>query len=85
MAGHGNCVVCPYHGWAFDKDGKLGEVPSNASGASFPKRPLVDAYPVEERGGWVGAGQSGWALAGQHCTAGQPCSDHARVLLSGKM
>lgn len=51
VEGHGNCVVCPYHGWAFDKEGKLGEVPSNANGASFPKRSLVDAYPVEERGG----------------------------------
>lgn len=53
VEGHGNCVVCPYHGWAFDKEGRLGEVPSNTGGASFPKRPLVEAYPVEERGGFV--------------------------------
>lgn len=53
VEGHGNCVVCPYHGWAFDKEGKLGEVPSNSAGASYPKRSLVDAYSVEERGGFV--------------------------------
>lgn len=34
------CVVCPYHGWAFDAEGKLRDVPSAEHG-SWPKRPLV--------------------------------------------
>lgn len=48
-----SCVVCPYHGWAFNGEGRLTEVPSCEDGAHWPKRPLVDAYPVEERGGFV--------------------------------
>ncbi|KAF6265516.1 hypothetical protein COO60DRAFT_1623882 [Scenedesmus sp. NREL 46B-D3] len=46
------CVVCPYHGWSFDAQGKLRDVPSAAHG-SWPKRPLLGSYAVEERGGFV--------------------------------
>lgn len=47
-------VVCPYHGWAFDCSGKLREVPSASSSTpSLPRRSLVDAYPVEEQGGFI--------------------------------
>eukprot|EP00775_Hariotina_reticulata_P003369 gene3369-3644_t len=46
------CVVCPYHGWAFDSEGKLQDVPSAEKG-SWPKRPLIGSYVVEERGGFV--------------------------------
>ncbi|KAK3247277.1 hypothetical protein CYMTET_43220 [Cymbomonas tetramitiformis] len=48
-----NCIVCPYHGWAFDSDGRLLEVPANAAGETLPKRPLLGSYPIEERGGFV--------------------------------
>jgi phenylpropionate dioxygenase-like ring-hydroxylating dioxygenase large terminal subunit len=44
--------VCPYHGWAFDAEGKLRDVPSAEHG-SWPKRPLLGSYDVEERGGFV--------------------------------
>jgi len=44
--------VCPYHGWAFDSEGKLRDVPSAEHG-SWPRRPLISAYDVEERGGFV--------------------------------
>jgi len=44
--------VCPYHGWAFDSEGKLQDVPSAEKG-SWPKRPLIGSYVVEERGGFV--------------------------------
>ncbi|KAI8469290.1 MAG: hypothetical protein J3K34DRAFT_513670 [Monoraphidium minutum] len=46
------CVVCPYHGWVFDGDGRLRDVPSAEPGA-WPRRPLVGSYAVEERGGFV--------------------------------
>jgi phenylpropionate dioxygenase-like ring-hydroxylating dioxygenase large terminal subunit len=46
------CVVCPYHGWAFDSEGKLRDVPSATHG-SWPKRPLIGSYAVEERGGFI--------------------------------
>jgi phenylpropionate dioxygenase-like ring-hydroxylating dioxygenase large terminal subunit len=37
--GH-TCVACPYHGWAFDAEGRLRDVPSAEPGR-WPKRPLV--------------------------------------------
>jgi phenylpropionate dioxygenase-like ring-hydroxylating dioxygenase large terminal subunit len=42
--GH-RCVVCPYHGWAFDKTGHLRDVPSADKG-TWPKRPIIGSYPV---------------------------------------
>jgi hypothetical protein len=50
--GH-DCVVCPYHGWAFDEEGRLQDVPSlpPSSNGKWPHRPLVESYPVEEKGG----------------------------------
>ena len=44
--------MCPYHGWEFDAEGKLRDVPSAEHG-SWPKRPLLGSYDVEERGGFV--------------------------------
>lgn len=46
-------VVCPYHGWAFDCKGKLREVPSASCSTALPQRQLVDAYPLEEKGGFI--------------------------------
>ena len=43
-SGH-TCVVCPYHGWAFDGEGHLTDVPSAEEG-KWPKRPLLNTYPV---------------------------------------
>lgn len=45
----GSCVVCPYHGWAFDGEGRLAAVPSAEERGRWPRRPLVDSYPVEEK------------------------------------
>lgn len=38
-------MVCPYHGWAIDGEGRLQDVPSAEPG-HWPKRPIVSAYPV---------------------------------------
>ncbi|MGI9289775.1 MAG: Rieske 2Fe-2S domain-containing protein [Gammaproteobacteria bacterium] len=48
-----NCVVCPYHGWRFDKDGKCVEIPTLASDEKPPARAKVDSYPVQEKYGIV--------------------------------
>jgi phenylpropionate dioxygenase-like ring-hydroxylating dioxygenase large terminal subunit len=48
-----NCVVCPYHGWRFDKDGKCTEIPTLASDEKVPARAKVDSYPVQEQYGIV--------------------------------
>ncbi len=50
--GH-SCVICPYHGWAFDGAGLLRDVPAVSTKGQWPQRPLIDAYPVVERGGFV--------------------------------
>ncbi len=47
------CVVCPYHGWEFDGDGKCQNIPSIGYGATPPPRAKVDSYPVEEKYGIV--------------------------------
>jgi len=47
------CVVCPYHGWAFNAEGKVREVPSLPDQEHLPKRSLVPPYAVEEKGGFV--------------------------------
>jgi phenylpropionate dioxygenase-like ring-hydroxylating dioxygenase large terminal subunit len=49
------CVVCPYHGWAFDNEGKLRDVPSADKG-SWPNRPLINSYPVSSGLQRVGSG-----------------------------
>ena len=51
-------VQCPYHGWRYDGEGQCVEIPSLAPDARIPKRARVDAYPVEERFGWI------WAFLG---------------------
>ncbi len=48
-----NCVVCPYHGWRFDKDGQCTEIPTLASDEKIPARAKVDSYPVQEKYGIV--------------------------------
>ncbi len=49
----GDCVRCPYHGWAYAADGACVQVPSNPAGAPVSRRARVDSYPVEERYGWI--------------------------------
>lgn len=50
----GDRLRCQYHGWAFDKSGRLAEVPHDLFGMKMPQC-RVRAYPVRERYGvvWV--------------------------------
>jgi len=47
------CVVCPYHGWEFDKDGHCVNIPSIGYGKKTAPRAKVDAYPTQEKYGIV--------------------------------
>ena len=47
------CIVCPYHGWEFDSDGKCKNIPSIGYGTKPPARAKIDAYPVQEKYGIV--------------------------------
>lgn len=33
-----DCLVCPYHGWAFDQQGEVAAIPALGRGARLPKR-----------------------------------------------
>ena len=48
VEGH-DCVVCPYHGWAFDGEGVLQDVPAAETQKEWPRKQLVQSYPVKER------------------------------------
>jgi len=50
--GH-SCISCAYHGWAFDGNGALHDVPAAANKGEWPKRSLMDAYPVVDKGGFI--------------------------------
>jgi phenylpropionate dioxygenase-like ring-hydroxylating dioxygenase large terminal subunit len=52
------CLVCPYHGWEYDADGKAVRIPANQPGRPIPKKARVDSYPVEEKYHFV------WAYLG---------------------
>lgn len=47
--GRATCVVCPYHGWAIDGEGKLREVPANTGAEALPSRPVLQARMEWER------------------------------------
>ncbi len=51
----GERVVCAYHGWAYDPDGRCVRIPSLPPDHSIPKKACLTAYLAEERYGivWV--------------------------------
>jgi phenylpropionate dioxygenase-like ring-hydroxylating dioxygenase large terminal subunit len=62
----GECVRCPYHGWAFRPDGTCAEIPANTKGLPIPKKAQIDSYPCFERYGFV------WAFLGDLPEAERP-------------
>jgi vanillate O-demethylase monooxygenase subunit len=55
IAGHGECLMCPYHGWTYAADGRCVDIPQLAEGREIPSSTRVPSYPVVERYGliWV--------------------------------
>lgn len=47
------CIHCPYHAWAISEDGHVRDVPAAENKGSWPKGPVVSAYDVVEKGGFV--------------------------------
>ncbi len=47
------CLVCAYHGWTYEADGRCVRVPSLPEGRSIPARAKAVSYDVEERYGLV--------------------------------
>lgn len=49
----GDCIACPYHGWRYDRDGRVTLVPSEGPDFEPPRRARIDSYPTVERYGMV--------------------------------
>ncbi|WP_436663740.1 Rieske 2Fe-2S domain-containing protein [Alicyclobacillus acidoterrestris] len=46
-------LVCPFHGWRFDKTGQCTRIPANRADTPIPKRFRLTTYPVLECSGMV--------------------------------
>ncbi len=47
------CLVCPYHGWAFDSDGRCVSVPQLTPETPIPRRVKLEKLLCEERYGMI--------------------------------
>jgi phenylpropionate dioxygenase-like ring-hydroxylating dioxygenase large terminal subunit len=56
---HAGCLVCPYHGWTFDKDGACANIPSEGIDGAPARERKLRTFPVIERYGlvWVWTGR----------------------------
>jgi phthalate 4,5-dioxygenase oxygenase subunit len=49
-----NCGLrCLYHGWKFDTDGNVVDMPSEPKGSALPEKAKHTSYPAREAGGFV--------------------------------
>jgi nitrite reductase/ring-hydroxylating ferredoxin subunit len=48
-----DCIRCPYHGWRYQADGSCSQIPANPATIPIPKRARVEAYPVQEKYGFI--------------------------------
>jgi vanillate O-demethylase monooxygenase subunit len=57
------CLVCPYHGWTYDRTGTVRRIPA-VHGRSIPRRAHIERYAATEHAGliWVllDPGPAGW-------------------------
>jgi len=60
------CIACPYHGWQYDRTGKVVHIPALGADARIPKRARVDSYPVQQRWGYI------WVFLGDLPAAERP-------------
>lgn len=49
----GNCLRCPYHGWAFDVHGHCVNIPADQPGVPIPANARLSLIPVAEKAGFV--------------------------------
>jgi phenylpropionate dioxygenase-like ring-hydroxylating dioxygenase large terminal subunit len=47
------CLRCPYHGWAYDRQGRCTFVPQLGPEATLPNTYRVEAFPCQDRYGYV--------------------------------
>jgi phenylpropionate dioxygenase-like ring-hydroxylating dioxygenase large terminal subunit len=49
IEGHGQCISCHYHGWAYDTSGRCVEIPQLTEGREIPQNARVPTYLVQEK------------------------------------
>jgi phenylpropionate dioxygenase-like ring-hydroxylating dioxygenase large terminal subunit len=61
---NGGCVVCPYHGWEYNSEGKCVRIPAQPDQPP-PSRARVERFAVQEKYGlvWVCLGEPGGDVA----------------------
>lgn len=50
------CIVCPYHGWAFDHSGRIRSIPANENPRdinSLQKSRVIKSWDAVEKGGFI--------------------------------
>lgn len=62
----GDCIRCPYHGWKYEPGGACVEIPANPPDRPIPLKARVDAYPAQEKYGYI------WAFLGDLPEAERP-------------
>lgn len=55
IRGAGECIMCPYHGWSYNRAGQCVDIPQLAAGRVIPAGARVPVYQAQERYGliWV--------------------------------
>lgn len=55
IRGHGQCLMCPYHGWSYAANGQCVDIPQLEPGRRVPDDAVVPRFHVAERYGliWV--------------------------------
>jgi vanillate O-demethylase monooxygenase subunit len=55
VRGKGDCLMCPYHGWSYDENGRCVDIPQLTPDRQIPSDAVVPTYQVAERYGliWV--------------------------------
>ncbi len=48
-----DCIICPYHGWEYQPDGRCVKIPSQSISATIPTAAKITSYPVQEKYGWI--------------------------------
>lgn len=66
---HNHCLVCPYHGWAYNASGQCVDIPSEGPHLERIPNKKVEQFPVIESGGLV------WVWMGTDKTPTKPPFD----------
>ncbi len=60
-----NCIRCPYHGWAYNSEGRCTKIPADPAGTPIPAKARMDVLPIKEQCGFI------WIFPGDRAQAGE--------------